>query len=65
LNTQAPQKGKQATKGAKQIVEENAATLSFYRNMMFGSYALYFTLGKLLGDGFDFSHIVSKKSIPR
>ncbi|CAG9771010.1 unnamed protein product [Ceutorhynchus assimilis] len=28
-----PQKGKQATKGAKQIVEENQATLVFYRNM--------------------------------
>ncbi|XP_019871652.1 transmembrane protein 208 [Aethina tumida] len=28
-----PQKGKQGTKGAKQIVTENADTLSFYRNM--------------------------------
>lgn len=29
-----PQKsGKQATKGAKQIVEENVATLNYYRNM--------------------------------
>ncbi|XP_068146605.1 transmembrane protein 208 isoform X2 [Drosophila tropicalis] len=31
-----PQKGKQATKGAKQIVEENKSTLVFYRNMAIG-----------------------------
>lgn len=30
------QKGKQATKGAKQIVEENKTTLAFYRNMSIG-----------------------------
>ncbi|XP_060535336.1 transmembrane protein 208 [Cylas formicarius] len=29
----AVQKGKQGTKGAKQIVEENQSTLKFYRNM--------------------------------
>ncbi|XP_054738370.1 transmembrane protein 208 [Anastrepha obliqua] len=33
------QKGKQGTKGAKQIVEENKATLKFYRNMAIGSTA--------------------------
>nr|CAG4651471.1 EOG090X0IGL [Simocephalus serrulatus]SVE94610.1 EOG090X0IGL [Simocephalus serrulatus] len=33
--------GKQATKGQKQIVEENAATLNFYRNMSFGSVTIY------------------------
>lgn len=33
----APQKGKQGTKGQKQIVEENTATLNFYRNMILGS----------------------------
>ncbi|XP_017866360.1 PREDICTED: transmembrane protein 208 isoform X1 [Drosophila arizonae] len=33
----APQpKGKQGTKGAKQIVEENKTTLAFYRNMAIG-----------------------------
>jgi len=37
-----PQKGKQGTKGAKQIVEENKTTLSFYRNMTFGSIGLTF-----------------------
>ncbi|KAL9916603.1 transmembrane protein 208 [Glossina fuscipes] len=31
------QKGKQGTKGAKQIVEENKGTLCFYRNMALGS----------------------------
>ncbi|GJQ77893.1 hypothetical protein Trydic_g16145 [Trypoxylus dichotomus] len=34
------QKGKQGTKGAKQIVEENVATLNFYRNMAIFSNAL-------------------------
>nr|CAG4635185.1 EOG090X0IGL [Alona affinis] len=32
---------KQATKGRKQIVEENAATLTFYRNMSMGAVAAY------------------------
>ncbi|XP_044272361.1 transmembrane protein 208 [Tribolium madens] len=35
-----PQKGKQGTKGAKQIVEENVSTLNFYRNMAIVSNAL-------------------------
>ncbi|KAK9880855.1 hypothetical protein WA026_013180 [Henosepilachna vigintioctopunctata] len=34
-----PQKGKQGTKGAKQIVEENVSTLNFYRNMAMGANA--------------------------
>ncbi|CAH1366630.1 transmembrane protein 208 [Tenebrio molitor] len=34
------QKGKQGTKGAKQIIEENVSTLNFYRNMAIGSNAL-------------------------
>lgn len=33
---QPQQKGKQGTKGAKQIVEENKTTLAFYRNMAIG-----------------------------
>ncbi|XP_062544981.1 transmembrane protein 208 [Armigeres subalbatus] len=33
-------KGKQATKGSKQIVEENIATLKFYRNMACGATAI-------------------------
>ncbi|XP_038077036.1 transmembrane protein 208-like [Patiria miniata] len=34
-------KGKVATKGQKQIVEENKKTLVFYRNIMFGASAAY------------------------
>ncbi|XP_015602516.1 transmembrane protein 208 isoform X2 [Cephus cinctus] len=34
---------KVATKGAKQIVEENVSTLSFYRNMVFGAAGIYLT----------------------
>ncbi|KAJ8976904.1 hypothetical protein NQ317_014075 [Molorchus minor] len=34
------QKGKQGTKGAKQIIEENVTTLNFYRNMAIGANAL-------------------------
>uniref|UniRef100_U5EXR3 Transmembrane protein 208 n=1 Tax=Corethrella appendiculata TaxID=1370023 RepID=U5EXR3_9DIPT len=37
-----PQKGKQLTKGAKQIVEENEGTLKFYRNLALGSSIIYF-----------------------
>ncbi|XP_075165281.1 transmembrane protein 208 [Haematobia irritans] len=47
------QKGKQGTKGQKQIVEENKSTLVFYRNMALGSAAtsilvnfLFFEIGK-------------------
>ncbi|KAG4076706.1 hypothetical protein HA402_001993 [Bradysia odoriphaga] len=45
----APQpKGKQGTKGAKQIVEENAATLKFYRNMAAGGSVIYLLVTFLL-----------------
>ena len=33
---------KAATKGAKQIVEENKITLSFYQNMIIGALGIYF-----------------------
>jgi len=45
-------KGKEGTKGAKQIVEENATTLMFYRNMIFGSLATYVALMLILSSGF-------------
>lgn len=45
---QPQQKGKQGTKGAKQIVEENATTLKFYRNMAMGTTAVYVVLVALL-----------------
>ncbi|XP_012279239.1 transmembrane protein 208 [Orussus abietinus] len=35
---------KVATRGAKQIAEENLSTLCFYRNMIFGASGLYFTI---------------------
>jgi len=56
---QPPQKGKQGTKGAKQIVEENIATLAFYRYMIFGSAATYLVLMTVLSEGFGFWDIVS------
>ncbi|CAL8101195.1 unnamed protein product [Orchesella dallaii] len=37
-------KGKEGTKGAKQIVEENSTTLSFYRNMIGGALIAYLVL---------------------
>lgn len=36
-----PQKGKAPTKGAKQILVENTATVNFYRNMALGATGLY------------------------
>lgn len=38
------------TKGAKQIVEENKTTLSFYRNMIIGALGIYFTVMMLFFD---------------
>ncbi|CAD6244914.1 GSCOCG00013529001-RA-CDS [Cotesia congregata] len=35
---------KTATKGAKQIAEENVSTLNFYRNMAFGATVFYLTI---------------------
>ena len=36
-------KGKEGTKGAKQIAKENTETLVFYRNMILGANGIYFT----------------------
>uniref|UniRef100_A0A1L8D9J9 Transmembrane protein 208 n=1 Tax=Nyssomyia neivai TaxID=330878 RepID=A0A1L8D9J9_9DIPT len=46
------QKGKQGTKGAKQIVEENAATLKFYRNMALISQGVHLMVMFLLQDSY-------------
>lgn len=51
-----PQKGKQGTKGAKQIVDENVATLKFYQYMAAGSTTLFFILNFLF---FEFTGTVS------
>ncbi|KAL8616402.1 hypothetical protein ACOMHN_032256 [Nucella lapillus] len=39
-----PPKGKQGTRGQKQIVEENKSTLVFYRNILLAVNAIYFTV---------------------
>ncbi|XP_065226029.1 transmembrane protein 208 [Planococcus citri] len=53
----AAAKGKQATKGQKQIVAENKSTLQFYRNMALIANALY------LVSGFFFFDILTFKQI--
>jgi len=45
-------KGKEGTKGAKQIIEENASTLAFYRNMILGSLGGYVALMLIFSSGF-------------
>lgn len=54
----APKKGKEGTKGQKQILEENVATLNFYRNMVFGANGIYLILTFLLGDFFSLQSIL-------
>lgn len=49
---QAAPKGKQGTKGAKQIVEENVATLNFYRNMALGGTAAFLLITLIVSDLF-------------
>ncbi len=44
----APAKGKQGTKGQKQIVEDNKATLNFYLYVICGANALYLCITFLL-----------------
>jgi hypothetical protein len=45
----AKKKGKEGTRGAKQIATENVQTITFYRNMILGSNGIYFTGMTLLG----------------
>lgn len=40
-------KGKQGTKGQKQILQENTDTLNFYRNMILGTAGIYFGVGMI------------------
>lgn len=56
LYFQKVQKGKQGTRGAKQIVDENAATLKFYQYMAAGSTAMFFITNCLF---FEFTVTVS------
>eukprot|EP00095_Tigriopus_kingsejongensis_P007225 snap_masked-scaffold1635_size32709-processed-gene-0.9 protein:Tk07225 transcript:snap_masked-scaffold1635_size32709-processed-gene-0.9-mRNA-1 annotation:"transmembrane protein 208" len=45
----AKKKGKEGTRGAKQIAKENSETILFYRNMIIGSNAIYFLIRTLFG----------------
>lgn len=56
LSSSKAQKGKQGTKGAKQIVEENAGTLKFYQYMAAGSTTIFFIMNFLF---FEFTATVS------
>lgn len=62
LHIKPQQKGKQGTKGAKQIVEENATTLKFYRNMAMGTTAVFVIINSILFE-LTFFSIVSKIEI--
>lgn len=56
--SQKQQKGKQGTRGLKQIVEENVHTLSFYRNMVFISNAVFLAVTCVFFDLFSTFNIV-------
>lgn len=45
----AKKKGKEGTRGAGQILKENAETLVFYRNMIMGVNTLYFATNTMMG----------------
>lgn len=55
---QVPQKGKTGTKGQKQILEENDATLKFYRNMIGVVSAIYIVFNLVFGNIFSLTNIV-------
>jgi len=56
-----PQKGKQGTKGQKQIFEENTATLNFYRNIALGASGGVALVTAIFFDIFTTSNIVWAK----
>uniref|UniRef100_A0A1B6LD37 Transmembrane protein 208 n=1 Tax=Graphocephala atropunctata TaxID=36148 RepID=A0A1B6LD37_9HEMI len=54
----APQKGKQGTKGQKQIVEENSETLKFYLRMALIANGIYYALAlTVLNDCFTWLNV--------
>ena len=55
----AKKKGKELTRGAKQIAKENAETIYFYRNMILGANGGYLILTALLGGNYSTADIVS------
>nr|ACO15035.1 Transmembrane protein 208 [Caligus clemensi] len=54
----AKKKGKEATRGSKQIVKENAETIQFYRNIILGSNGMYFLIMTLLGPRYGYTEIL-------
>ena len=54
----AKKKGKEGTRGAKQIAKENVETIAFYRNMILGANGFYFTGMVLTGSSYHTTEIV-------
>ena len=54
----AKKKGKEGTRGAKQIAKENMETVAFYRNMILGANGIYFTGMTLLGASYHTTEII-------
>ena len=54
----AKKKGKEGTRGAKQIAKENMETVAFYRNMILGANGIYFTGMTLLGANYYTTEII-------
>ena len=58
MESLAKKKGKEGTRGAKQIAKENVETISFYRNMILGANGIYFTGMTLMGASYHTTEIV-------
>ena len=54
----AKKKGKELTRGAKQIAKENAETIYFYRNMILGANGAYLLLTGLMGANWGTTEII-------
>ena len=54
----AKKKGKEGTRGAKQIASENLETIQFYRNMILGANGIYFTGMTLLRAPYNATEVV-------
>jgi len=51
-------RGKEGTRGAKQIAKENLETIAFYRNMIMGANAIYFLGMTLMGANYFTTEVV-------
>ena len=54
----AKKKGKEGTRGAKQIAKENMETVAFYRNMILGANGIYISGLTLLGASYHATEII-------